>query len=190
MGATRFSLVNGMDTDVNTSLSSSAPDAADNLQASMGLFPGGFRRGEVRIPGLVLRVMAEGVQDGESCREFLESIVNAAVVGGVTMVILEAGGGDEQAAAGGAKLYDAACTLKALLRGRAELLVAERVDIAAAAGANGVLLSDQGLFFSFSFSLCPHQIHDDRLACNDSACSLASIHTCNNNSNSNSSRKP
>ncbi len=190
MGATRCSLVNGMDTDVNTSPSSSAPEAADNLQASMGLFPGGFRRAEVRIPGLVLRVMAEGVQDGESCREFLESIVNAAVVGGVTMVILEAGGGDEQAAAGGAKLYDAACTLKALLRGRAELLVAERVDIAAAAGANGVLLSDQGLFFSFSFSLCPHQIHDDRLACNDSACSLASMHTCDDNSNSNSSRKP
>lgn len=45
----------------------------------------------------------------------------------------------------GGKLYEAACLLKSLIRDRAYLLVAERVDIAAAAVTSGVLLSDQGL---------------------------------------------
>lgn len=47
--------------------------------------------------------------------------------------------------ASGGRLYEAACILKSLVGERAYLLVAERVDIAAAASASGVLLSDQGL---------------------------------------------
>jgi thiamine monophosphate synthase len=52
----------------------------------------------------------------------------------------------------GGQLYEAACLLKSLIRDRAYLLVAERVDIAAAALTSGVLLSDQG---SFSFTISP-----------------------------------
>ena len=45
---------------------------------------------------------------------------------------------------GGAGLYDAACRLKAMLRGRAALLVADRTDIADAAEADGVILTPTG----------------------------------------------
>lgn len=44
----------------------------------------------------------------------------------------------------GGRLYEAACKLKSVIRDRAYLLISERVDIAAAANASGVLLSDQG----------------------------------------------
>ena len=40
--------------------------------------------------------------------------------------------------------YEAACLLKETLRGRAALLLVDRTDIATAAEADGVLLSDQG----------------------------------------------
>ncbi|CAI5465876.1 unnamed protein product [Closterium sp. Yama58-4] len=43
------------------------------------------------------------------------------------------------------ELFEAACAVKEVVRGRVPLLVAERADIAAAAGADGVLLSDNGL---------------------------------------------
>lgn len=46
--------------------------------------------------------------------------------------------------ASGGRLYEAACLLKSVVQDRAYLLVSERADIAAAAGATGVLLSDQG----------------------------------------------
>lgn len=135
-GAARCSLVNGTEADI----SSNPTSEAEIPQSAKSVFPGGLRRAEVRLPGLVLRVRLEEVQNKEEERVLLEG-VSAAVAGGVTMVVLEAGG---DGGIGGAKLYDAACALKAMLRGRAELLVAERVDIAAGAGADGVLLSDQG----------------------------------------------
>lgn len=47
--------------------------------------------------------------------------------------------------ANGGRLYEAACKLKSVVRDRAYLLISERVDIAAAANASGILLSDQGL---------------------------------------------
>lgn len=140
-GTIRSSLANGFKTDMNSSSSSEA----EILQASKGVFPGGLRRAEVRLPGLVLRVRVEEMQSKEEEAMLLEEI-SGAVAGGVTMIILESSG---DGGMGGAKLYDAACTLKATLRGRAELLVAERVDIAAAAGADGVLLSDEGNFSLF-----------------------------------------
>lgn len=45
---------------------------------------------------------------------------------------------------GGSILYDAACHLRELLRGRAALLVVDRTDIVDAAEADGVLLSPRG----------------------------------------------
>jgi hypothetical protein len=128
--------VDGFEMDV----SSDPLNEAEVPQSARGVFPGGFRRAEVRLPGLVLRVRVEEMQNEQ--KTVLLEEVSAAVAGGVTMIILEAGG---DGGSGGAKLYDAGCMLKALLRGRAELLIAERVDIAAASGADGVLLSDEGL---------------------------------------------
>lgn len=48
------------------------------------------------------------------------------------------------APAGGAELYTAACQLREALRGRALLLVEDRTDIAEAAEADGVVLSQRG----------------------------------------------
>ncbi|DBB09704.1 TPA: hypothetical protein ACH3X3_001344 [Trebouxia sp. C0006] len=45
----------------------------------------------------------------------------------------------------GAALYEAACKLKAQLRGRAVLLIADRSDIVDAAEADGVIMSSKGL---------------------------------------------
>lgn len=59
--------------------------------------------------------------------------------------------------ASGGRLYEAACKLKSVVRDRAYLLISERVDIAAAANASGVLLSDQGqssFFNSFYYLGC------------------------------------
>lgn len=53
---------------------------------------------------------------------------------------------------GGSALYDAACRLKELLRGRAALLVVDRTDIVDAAEADGVLLSSRGeIVLEFKF---------------------------------------
>lgn len=107
----------------------------------------------MRLPGLVLRVRLEELLSEE--KNTLTEEINAAVTGGVTMIILEAGG---DGGSGSAKLYDAGCMLKTLLRGRAELLIAERVDIAAASGADGVLLSDEGTHKQ-SHAISLHIVH-------------------------------
>eukprot|EP00249_Psilotum_nudum_P024869 c29312_g2_i1 orf=312-3491(+) len=116
------------------------PLSSAKRETSKVVFPGGTRRAEVRLPGLVLWVKADEIL-GEGSKDF-QSMVNSAVAGGFTIVVLESGIGE---GVGGARLFEAACILKALLKGRAELLVSERVDIATAAGAGGVLLSDKGL---------------------------------------------
>lgn len=66
--------------------------------------------------------------------------VDVALLKRVGAVVLD--GGDQS----GARLYEAACALKSFLRDRAYLLIAERVDIAAAVGASGVVLSDSGKY--------------------------------------------
>jgi len=129
--------VDGFEMDLS---SDSRSEAAEVPQSAKGVFPGGFRRAEVRLPGLALRVKLEELQREE--KNALLEEVSAAVTAGVTMILLEA---DGDGGLGGAKLYDAGCMLKTILRGRAKLLVAERVDIAAASGADGVILSDEGL---------------------------------------------
>lgn len=65
--------------------------------------------------------------------------VDEAVSGLVGVVVLNSGEGS------GRNLYDAACLLKSVIRDRAYLLIAERVDIATAVNASGVVVSDQGL---------------------------------------------
>ncbi|CAA0828108.1 FZO-like [Striga hermonthica] len=100
------------------------------------LFPGGYKRPEIRVPNLVLRLSAEDVlRDDKS----LLDVIDGAVSGRVGIVVLTGGEGS------GKKLYEAACLLKSVIRDRAYLLIDERVDIAAAVNASGVLLSDQGL---------------------------------------------
>ena len=77
---------------------------------------------------------AEVLSDGS-----VVDFVDLAVAEWVGIVVIN--GGEES----GGKLYEAACLLKSVIRDRAYLLVAERVDIAAAVNASGVLLSNQGL---------------------------------------------
>ncbi|GER24822.1 FZO-like [Striga asiatica] len=100
------------------------------------LFPGGYKRPEIRVPNLVLRLSAEDVLRDDKA---LLDVIDGAVSGRVGIVVLTSGEGS------GKKLYEAACLLKSVIRDRAYLLIDERVDIAAAVNASGVLLSDQGL---------------------------------------------
>lgn len=65
-------------------------------------------------------------------------LVDRALAKSVQIVVLDGG-------VNAGKLYEAACLLKSLVKGRAYLLISERVDIAAAVGASGVALSDEGL---------------------------------------------
>ncbi|EAY97907.1 hypothetical protein OsI_19823 [Oryza sativa Indica Group] len=105
--------------------------AASSREPPRTLFPGGFKRPEIRVPALVLRVGAdEALASGDA--------VVAAVARGVGIVVLEAG---EE---GGGRVYEAALSLKASVGDRAYLLVAERVDVASAVGASGVVLADDG----------------------------------------------
>ncbi|KAL6842205.1 hypothetical protein ACP4OV_027968 [Aristida adscensionis] len=96
------------------------------------LFPGGFKRPEIQVPALILCVGAEeALRSGEA--------VAAAVTRGVGIVVLNAG---EE---GGGRAYEAARALRAAVGDRAYLLIAERVDVASAVGASGVVLADDGI---------------------------------------------
>lgn len=66
-------------------------------------------------------------------------LIDNAVSKYVGLVVLNGNDGS------GGRIYEAARLLKSVIKDRAYLLIAERVDIAAAVGASGVLLSDQGL---------------------------------------------
>ncbi|CAJ1969281.1 unnamed protein product [Sphenostylis stenocarpa] len=100
------------------------------------LFPGGYKRPELKVPTLVLQLDSDEVLAADN---HAFALIDEAVSKWVGIVVLSS---NEPS---GGKLYQAACSLKSLLQDRAYLLVAERVDIAAAAAASGVLLSDQGL---------------------------------------------
>jgi thiamine monophosphate synthase len=67
------------------------------------------------------------------------AVAMKALAGGTTGVVLS------EDDSGGSALYDAACRLQELLRGRAALLVVDRTDIVDAAEADGVLLSPRGV---------------------------------------------
>ncbi|KZV32417.1 hypothetical protein F511_03700 [Dorcoceras hygrometricum] len=100
------------------------------------LFPGGYKRPEIKVPNLVLQLSSDEVfRDNKAVLD----VIDDAVADRVGIVVLTGGGGS------GKMLYEAACLLKSVIRERAYLLIDERVDIAAAVNASGVLLSDQGL---------------------------------------------
>ncbi|CAM8923161.1 unnamed protein product [Rhodiola kirilowii] len=101
------------------------------------LFPGGYKRPEIKVPNLVLEVSSEEVLSGGG--DVLDK-VDLAVSKCVGIVVLNGGEGS-----GGGKLYEAAVLLKSVVRDRAALMILDRVDIATAVNANGVVLSDQGL---------------------------------------------
>ena len=75
--------------------------------------------------------------------------VGEAVSAGATAVVLREGGSSVSRTGGGGgggatQLYEAACALREALRGRAALLLVDRTDVAMAAEADGVLLTDLG----------------------------------------------
>ncbi|XP_031400932.1 probable transmembrane GTPase FZO-like, chloroplastic isoform X2 [Punica granatum] len=99
------------------------------------LFPGGYKRPEIKVPTLILHLTPDDVlNNGEGV-----DLVDEAASGRVGIVVLSGGEGT------GKSLYEAACVVKSVVRDRAYFLIAERVDIASAVNASGVLLSDQGL---------------------------------------------
>lgn len=87
------------------------------------------------MPNLVLRLSSDDVFRDD---KVVIDLIDDAVSDRVGIVVLSGGEGS------GKKLYEAACLLKSLIKDRAYLLIDERVDIAAAVSANGVVLSDQG----------------------------------------------
>ncbi|XP_078445105.1 FZO-like protein [Wolffia australiana] len=101
--------------------------------AGKTLFPGGFRRPKIKVPTIILKVDAADVLRSADA-------IDLAVSKGFIGIVLLLGGDDN-----GGKLYEAACVLKSVIRERAYFLISERVDIASAVGASGVVLSDQGL---------------------------------------------
>ncbi|GAB2262601.1 hypothetical protein Droror1_Dr00003598 [Drosera rotundifolia] len=104
---------------------------------SRTLYPGGYKQPEIKVPSIVLCVGANEVLcDGGVA---VLDVVDEAVAMEVKIVVVS--GGDST----GGRLYQAACLLKSVIRDRAYLLIEERVDIAAAVNANGVVVSDQGL---------------------------------------------
>ena len=111
------------------------------------LFPGGYKRPEIKVPNIVLQLESEDVIRGGS---EASDLIDKAVSKSVGIVVLngcsDGGGGS------GKSLYEAACLVKSLVRDRAYLLIGECVDIAAAVNASGVVLSDQGRYrFIYSF---------------------------------------
>jgi thiamine-phosphate pyrophosphorylase len=90
------------------------------------------RIGRLRLPVLCFVVSPEGTED-------VEALVSSAVAGGVTMVQLR-----DRTLAGG-KLLDTARKLKTITRGKALLIVNDRVDVAVAGEADGAELPEDGI---------------------------------------------
>ncbi|WOG83692.1 hypothetical protein DCAR_0102869 [Daucus carota subsp. sativus] len=116
-----------------------ANNSTSSNQQPRTLFPGGYKRPQIKVPALVLQLNPQDVlvQDNRDVLSLIDDAVSKNWIG---IVVLNDGGD-----ASGGKMYEAACLLKSFIGGRAYLLLSERVDIAAAVNASGVLLSDQGL---------------------------------------------
>mmetsp|Transcript_35342 Transcript_35342/g.89478 ORF Transcript_35342/g.89478 Transcript_35342/m.89478 type:complete len:1026 (-) Transcript_35342:222-3299(-) len=102
----------------------------------ISLFPAGSKQASVVLPALMLQVDATELLASSG----MADAISKAIGSGATAVVLT-----EARGAGGSALYEAAVKLKELLRGRAALLVVDRMDIAQAADADGVLLTSQGV---------------------------------------------
>ena len=92
------------------------------------------RIGRLHLPVLCLVVSKADAKDGD-----IEKLVREAVAGGVTMVQLR----DRVLAAG--ELLEVARNLKRVTRGKALLMINDRVDVAEAVEADGVHLPENGL---------------------------------------------
>ena len=93
-----------------------------------------LRIGRLRLPVLCFVIGKADAKDGD-----VEKAVSDAVAGGVTMVQLR----DHELAAG--ELLSLARRLKTIVRGKALLIINDRVDVAIAAEADGVELPEGGL---------------------------------------------
>ncbi|KAL6505129.1 hypothetical protein OROGR_024946 [Orobanche gracilis] len=122
----RFAASSGKNTLISSSINPNPPRS---------LFHQDYRRPEIKVPNVVLRLTGEEVLRDDAVFD----IIDGAISNGIGIVVLTDGEGS------GKKLYEAACLLKSVIRDRAYLLIDERVDIAAAVNASGVLLSDHGL---------------------------------------------
>src|SRR5690606_3215253 len=92
------------------------------------------RIGRLRLPVLCFVARAGNAEDGD-----VEAAIRGAVAGGATMVLLREPG----MAAG--KLAELATRVKAITRGKALLVIHDRVDVAQAVEADGVQLAEDGL---------------------------------------------
>lgn len=116
-------------------------------QGKMSVLPAGQKQARVSLPGVLAVVSPTAALDAA-----LAPQLDAAIQAGLTGVVLR--NNDDGDAA---TLYDAALALKQALRGRVPLLVVDRTDIASAAEATGVVLSDKGR--------SPHNCTDKTLLC-------------------------
>lgn len=119
--------------------------ATESASSGVGIFPAGGQQAKVRLPALLLRVSASEIlsEDGVEVLEML----SGAIAGGATGVVLGEEGipGKNGGAAGGGEIYETACALKEVIRGRASLLIVDRPDLAQAASADGVVLTPRGV---------------------------------------------
>ncbi len=104
------------------------------------LFPAGATQARVVLPAIVLQVGAGELLSGSTGGRVVEQL-GGALRAGATAVALR----EDAAGLGASGLYEAAVRLKELVASRAALLVVDRVDIAQAVEADGVLLTDAGV---------------------------------------------
>ena len=108
---------------------------ASSVTQTASVFPAGRKQARVKLPACILKVT---VQDVLEQQDFVDTL-SVATAGGITGVLLTDASGSD-----GAALYEAACKLRAQLRGRAVLLISDRTDIVDAAEADGVMLTSRG----------------------------------------------
>ncbi|KAJ7006241.1 hypothetical protein NC653_005562, partial [Populus alba x Populus x berolinensis] len=106
------------------------------------LFPGGYKRPEIKVPNIVLQLDSNDVSRGGS---EASDLIDKAVSNSAGIVVLNGSSDGDGDCGSGKSLYEAACLVRSVVRNRAYLLIGERVDIAAAVNARGVVLSDKGL---------------------------------------------
>ncbi|GLI66055.1 hypothetical protein VaNZ11_009770 [Volvox africanus] len=111
------------------------PVSSTTTASGLGLFPSGMQQARVQLPAVALQVEASKVLSDANVAD----IISQALQGGCNMVVLW----DSNSNA--AAMYDAALRIQELLRGRAPLLLVDRTDVALAVGAQGVLLTNQGV---------------------------------------------
>ncbi|KAG2490542.1 hypothetical protein HYH03_010936 [Edaphochlamys debaryana] len=111
-----------------------AAQPTSTASSGLGLFPS-QQQARVQLPAVVLQVDASQVLADPGTID----AIGQALQGGCNMVVLS------DSASNAAAMYDAALRVQEVIRGRAQLLLVDRTDIALAISAQGVLLTDQGV---------------------------------------------